>query len=146
MVIVDLGRPERMLNLFRYGRIQSPILWDVLSVSTYLTGCAIYLYIPMIPDLGMLAETSHLPAWRRRLYKKLSLGWTGSPEQWSLLERSISVMAVMIIPRAISVHTVVSWIFAMNGSAIPHAVRLDRTISSPRECERRTHDANCPVW
>lgn len=113
MVIVDLGRPERMLNLFRYGRIQSPILWDVLSVSTYLTGCAIYLYIPMIPDLGMLAETSHLPAWRRRLYKKLSLGWTGSPEQWSLLERSISVMAVMIIPLAISVHTVVSWIFAM---------------------------------
>lgn len=113
MVIVDLGRPERMLNLFRYGRIQSPILWDVLSVSTYLTGCAIYLYIPMIPDLGMLAEKSHLPDWRRRLYKKLSLGWTGSPEQWSLLERAISVMAVMIIPLAVSVHTVVSWIFAM---------------------------------
>lgn len=113
MVIVDLGRPERMLNLFRYGRIQSPILWDVLSVSTYLTGCAIYLYLPMIPDLGMLAEKSHLPDWRRRLYKRLSLGWTGSPEQWSLLERAISVMAVMIIPLAVSVHTVVSWIFAM---------------------------------
>ena len=113
MVIVDLGRPERMLNLFRYGRIQSPILWDVLSVSTYLTGCAIYLYIPMIPDLGMLAEQSQLPGWRRRLYRKLSLGWTGSPAQWTLLERSISLMAVMIIPLAVSVHTVVSWIFAM---------------------------------
>jgi Ni/Fe-hydrogenase subunit HybB-like protein len=113
MVIVDLGRPERMLNLFRYGRIQSPILWDVLSVSTYLTGCAIYLYIPMIPDLGMLAEQPQFSAWRRRFYKKLSLGWTGSPAQWALLERSISVMAVVIIPLAISVHTVVSWIFAM---------------------------------
>jgi Ni/Fe-hydrogenase subunit HybB-like protein len=113
MVIIDLGRPERMLNLFRYGRIQSPILWDVLSVSTYLTGCALYLYIPMIPDLGMLAEQPRLSAWRRRLYKKLSLGWTGSPAQWALLERSISVMAVVIIPLAISVHTVVSWIFAM---------------------------------
>jgi len=113
MVIVDLGRPERMLNLLRYGRIQSPILWDVLSVSTYLTGCAIYLYLPMIPDVGMLAEKSELPAWRRRLYKKLSLGWTGSPTQWALLERSITVMAVMIIPLAVSVHTVVSWIFAM---------------------------------
>jgi Ni/Fe-hydrogenase subunit HybB-like protein len=113
MVIIDLGRPERMLNLFRYGRIQSPILWDVLSVSTYLTGCALYLYIPMIPDLGMLAEEPRLSAWRRRLYKKLSLGWTGSPSQQALLERSISVMAVVIIPLAISVHTVVSWIFAM---------------------------------
>jgi molybdopterin-containing oxidoreductase family membrane subunit len=113
MVIIDLGRPERMLNLFRYGRIQSPILWDVLSVSTYLTGCALYLYIPMIPDLGMLAKEPRLSEWRRRLYKKLSLGWTGSPAQWALLERSISVMAVVIIPLAISVHTVVSWIFAM---------------------------------
>ncbi|MBZ5700622.1 MAG: polysulfide reductase NrfD [Acidobacteriia bacterium] len=113
MVIIDLGRPERMLNLFRYGRIQSPILWDVLSVSTYLTGCILYLYIPMIPDFAMLAERSSLGAWRRRLYKKLSLGWTGSPQQWTLLERSISVMAVVIIPLAISVHTVVSWIFAM---------------------------------
>jgi Ni/Fe-hydrogenase subunit HybB-like protein len=113
MVIIDLGRPERMLNLFRYGRIQSPILWDVLSVSTYLTGCALYLYIPMIPDLAMLAEQPRLAAWRRRFYKKLSLGWTGSATQWALLERSISVMAVVIIPLAISVHTVVSWIFAM---------------------------------
>src|SRR5512137_2609954 len=83
MVIIDLGRPERMLNLFRYGRIQSPILWDVLSVSTYLAGCALYLYIPMIPDLGMLAEEPRLGAWRRRLYKRLSLGWTGSPAQWA---------------------------------------------------------------
>jgi len=113
MVIIDLGRPERLLNIFRYGRIQSPILWDVLSVSTYLAGCALYLYIPMIPDLAMLAEQPRLGARRRRFYKKLSLGWTGSPTQWALLERSISVMAVVIIPLAISVHTVVSWIFSM---------------------------------
>ncbi|MBZ5528094.1 MAG: polysulfide reductase NrfD [Acidobacteriia bacterium] len=113
MVIIDLGRPDRMLNLFRYGRIQSPILWDVLSVSTYLTGCILYLYLPMIPDFALLAEQSSLGAWRRRLYKKLSLGWTGSATQWTLLERAISIMAVVIIPLAISVHTVVSWIFAM---------------------------------
>jgi len=113
MVIIDLGRPDRMLNLFRYGRIQSPILWDVLSVSTYLTGCILYLYLPMIPDFALLADQASLGAWRRRLYKKLSLGWTGSAAQWTLLERSISIMAVVIIPLAISVHTVVSWIFAM---------------------------------
>lgn len=113
MVIIDLGRPERMLNLIRYGRIQSPILWDVLSVSTYLTGCVLYFYLPMIPDLAVLAEQPTLAAWRRRLYQSLSLGWTGTHEQKELLEKAISVMAVIIIPLAVSVHTVVSWIFSM---------------------------------
>lgn len=113
MVIIDLGRPDRMLNLFRYGRIQSPILWDVLSVSTYLVGCLLYFYLPLIPDLAILAGRSELPRWRRSLYSWLSLGWTGAPSDWRILEKSISVMAVVIIPLAISVHTVVSWIFAM---------------------------------
>lgn len=113
MVIVDLGRPERMLNLLRYPRIQSPILWDVLSVSTYLAGCLLYFYLPLIPDLGVLAAEPRLPAWRRRLYQTLSLGWTGNPAEKQLLERAISIMAVVIIPLAVSVHTVVSWIFAM---------------------------------
>src|SRR3989304_8079435 len=113
MVVVDLGRPDRMLNLFRYGRIQSPILWDVICVSTYLTGCILYFFIPMIPDLALLATRSELPNWRRRFYKLLTLGWVGSPAQWHFLEKSISVMAIFIIPLAISVHTVVSWIFVM---------------------------------
>jgi len=51
--------------------------------------------------------------WRRRLYRKLALGWKGTPEQWHRLERAISAMAIVIIPVAISVHTVVSWIFSM---------------------------------
>ncbi|MBI2677964.1 MAG: polysulfide reductase NrfD [Candidatus Koribacter versatilis] len=113
MVIVDLGRPDRMWNLFRYGRIQSPIIWDVLSVSTYLVGCLLYFFIPMIPDLALLADRHELAPWRRRLYKRLSLGWTGTPGEKELLERAIGVMAVVIIPLAVSVHTVVSWIFAM---------------------------------
>jgi Ni/Fe-hydrogenase subunit HybB-like protein len=113
MVIIDLGRPDRMLNLFTHGRIQSSIFWDVLSVSTYLAGCVIYLYLPMIPDLGFLAQREEFGRWRRGLYRALSLGWTGSAEQEHLLEKCISIMAVIIIPLAISVHTVVSWIFAM---------------------------------
>jgi Ni/Fe-hydrogenase subunit HybB-like protein len=113
MVLIDLGRPDRMLNLFRYGRIQSPIVWDVLSVSTYLAGCLLYFYIPLIPDLGIVAADSNISGFRRGLYRVLSLGWTGSPNQWRLLEKAISIMAVAIIPLAISVHTVVSWIFAM---------------------------------
>jgi molybdopterin-containing oxidoreductase family membrane subunit len=113
MVMIDMGRPDRLLNVFRYGRIQSPIIWDVLGVSTYLTGCILYFYIPMIPDLALLADEPRLSSWRRRFYRTLSLGWTGTAQQKALLEKAISSMAVFIIPLAVSVHTVVSWIFAM---------------------------------
>lgn len=113
MVMIDMGRPDRLLNIFRYGRIQSNIVWDVLGVSTYLTGCIIYFYLPMIPDLALLADQHQLPDWRKRLYRVLSLRWTGTATQKELLERAISAMAIFIIPLAVSVHTVVSWIFAM---------------------------------
>ncbi len=113
MVMIDMGRPDRLLNVFRFGRIQSPIIWDVLGVSTYLTGCILYFYIPMIPDLALLADEPRLSSWRRGLYRALALGWTGTTHQKALLERAISSMAIFIIPLAVSVHTVVSWIFAM---------------------------------
>ncbi len=114
MVIIDMGRPERVLYVLVHGRFQSPILWDVLSVATYMVGSILYLYLPMIPDMALLRDQpARFTAWRRWMYRKLSLGWTGTPEQWRLLERAISVMAIVIIPVAVSVHTVVSWIFSM---------------------------------
>ncbi len=114
MVIIDLGRPDRLLNILRYGRVQSPLIWDVISISSYLAGSMLYLYLPLIPDLALLRDGAlDLPGWRRRLYSLLSLGWRGSEEQRERLERAIGVMAVLIIPVAVSVHTVVSWIFGM---------------------------------
>jgi len=113
MVIIDLGRPDRMGYLFIHGRIQSAILWDVIAISTYLAGCALYLYLPMIPDLALLSERQELSAWRRKLYRTLTFGWTGSAAEQQLLEKCISRMAILMIMLAVSVHTVVSWIFAM---------------------------------
>ena len=113
MIVADLGRPDRIWNLFRHGRIQSPLIWDLISVNTYLVACLIYYYLPLIPDLAILAKDERLAAWRRKLYRRLSLNWTGSPEQHALLEKAIGRMAIIIIPLAVSVHTVVSWIFAM---------------------------------
>ena len=113
MIVADLGRPDRMLNLIWYGRIQSPLIWDFLSVMTYLTACIIYFYLPLIPDVARLADRLEFPQWRRRLYRVLALGWKGNPEQRALLERAITIMAIAVIPLAVSVHTVVSWIFAM---------------------------------
>ncbi len=114
MPLVDMGRPDRLLNVLVHGRLQSPVLWDVLSITTYLTGSTLFLYVPMIPDLALLRDRYAAgPTWRRRLYSVLSLGWRGTPEQMRDLETVVSVLAVIIIPIAVSVHTVVSWIFGM---------------------------------
>ena len=110
-IIIDLGRPDRLFYVLQYGRLQSPLLWDVTSITTYLTASTLYLYLPLIPDLALIRERAS--GWRRHLYTAISLGWRGTPEQHRRLERGISVMAVIVIPIAVSVHTVVSWVFSM---------------------------------
>ncbi len=111
--VIDMGRPDRILNLVFYGRIQSAILWDLVSITTYLTGSVLYLYLPLIPDLAQLRAQGVGGPLRRRLYGLLSMGWLGAQGQRRRLGRAIAIMAVIIIPIAISVHTVVSWIFGM---------------------------------
>jgi Ni/Fe-hydrogenase subunit HybB-like protein len=115
-VMIDMGRPDRLLNLIVHGRLQSPILWDLVSVTTYLTGSFLYLYVAMIPDMPMLAQ--HARERRRspklvRLYELLSLGYRETPAHRRVLARALGAMAVIIIPVAVSVHTVVSWVFGM---------------------------------
>ncbi len=109
-ILVDLGRPDRALNVLRYGRYQSPLLWDATSISAYLTASIVYLYIPMIPDIAILRDRLQK---RKLLYTVLALGWTGSPRQQKVLNRAIAIMAVLVIPIAISVHSVVSFVFSM---------------------------------
>ena len=114
MILIDMGRPDRIFNLLTYGRFQSPILWDLISVTTYITGSLMYLYLPMIPDLAECRDRlTDAPAWKRFIYRTLSLGWRGGEEQKKKLEKGVAIMAVLIIPVAVSVHTVVSWIFGM---------------------------------
>lgn len=113
--IIDLGRPDRVLNLFFYGRWQSPIIWDVLSIGTYLTGSLIYLYLPLIPDLALCRDNiaDKVSPLKRWFYTTFSVGWTGTPDQFKKLGAAMAMMMVIIIPVAVSVHTVVSWIFGM---------------------------------
>lgn len=113
VIVVDMGRPERLLNLIFHGRIQSPIIWDVLVISTYLLISIILLYLPLIPDIALLRDNaSKFPVWQQKLYRKLSLGWQGLPEQRRLLKMAIRLMAILIIPVAFGIHTVTSWLFA----------------------------------
>jgi Ni/Fe-hydrogenase subunit HybB-like protein len=113
--IIDLGRPDRVLNTLIFGRWQSPVLWDVLAIGTYLVGSVIYLYLPLIPDFAIVRDrlAASLSRPRRWLYTTLAVGWNGSEPQRRQLAAAIGLMAVLIIPIAVSVHTVVSWIFGM---------------------------------
>jgi molybdopterin-containing oxidoreductase family membrane subunit len=117
-VILDLGRPDRVLNVLKHGNFTSPLLWDVTSVATYLTASTIYLYLPLIPDIAILRD--RLPK-RRWFYRPLALGWSGTAQQRKLLDRAIAAMAVIVIPIAVSVHTVVSWVFAMTVQPMWHS-------------------------
>ncbi|MBI2872929.1 MAG: polysulfide reductase NrfD [Chloroflexi bacterium] len=113
--IIDLGRPDRVLNLFLFGRWQSPVVWDILSITTYLTGSFIYLYLPLVPDLALCRDrlAGLASPWKRLFFGVASLGWRDEAGQKRLLGIAIGMMMVLIIPVAVSVHTVVSWIFAM---------------------------------
>ena len=117
-IMADLGRPERALNVLRYAHFRSPLLWDVTSISIYLTCSIIYLYLPLIPDIALLRDRMPKMRW---FYGPLSLGWKGTQRQWHLLEKLISIMAIIILPIAISVHTVVSWVFAMTIQPLWHS-------------------------
>jgi Ni/Fe-hydrogenase subunit HybB-like protein len=109
-----MGRPDRLWFVLRYGRLQSPILWDVVSVTLYFLGSVTYLYLPLIPDVAIIRDNTPptAPGWQKRLYSFLALGWRGNKEQWLRLEKAIAIMAVIIIPVAVSVHTIISWILA----------------------------------
>jgi len=108
--VIDLGRPDRVLNVILHGQAFSPLLWDVCSIGLYFAASSIYLYIPMIPDLALIRDLEIRPHW---LYWFLAIGYRDSPRSRHILERMISILAVAVIPIAISVHTVIAWIFAM---------------------------------
>lgn len=113
-IIIDMGRPDRLPFTLLYGRIQSPILWDVISVTMYFLGSVTYLYLPLIPDAAILRDNCppHAPPLQKKLYTVLALGWRGTRSQWIRLEKAIAFMALFIIPIAVSVHTIISWILA----------------------------------
>ncbi|RMF07433.1 MAG: polysulfide reductase [Candidatus Neomarinimicrobiota bacterium] len=108
--IIDLGRPDRVLNVFYYGRLQSPLLWDVTAISLYFTASTVYLYVPMIPDIALLRDRTTK---FKKFYTWLSWGYVGTERQKHILERAMTILMVVVIPVAVSVHTVISYIFSM---------------------------------
>lgn len=115
MVIIDMGQPLRLYQMWLNGNWQSPLMWDMMAITIYLTSSVIYLLVPMVPDMAFFKDRLHgkVPRLQSRVYGALSLGWKDSPVQRRALHKSIAILMVLIIPIAVSVHTVVSWIFSM---------------------------------
>jgi molybdopterin-containing oxidoreductase family membrane subunit len=110
-IIIDMGRPDRMLNLFFHGRLQSPIIWDVIVITTYLAISILLLYYPLLPDFGILKTHAQESPRIRKWYSTLSLNWSGTNDQRRIYSRSIQALSVLIIPVAFAIHTVTAWLF-----------------------------------
>lgn len=116
--IIHLGKPWLAFWLFPYPserglwpNIRSPLLWDFFAINTYLLGSVTFLLLPMIPDMALIRDRA--TGLRKKIYSVAAIGWRGTPKQWHRLESAMQIMAVAVIPVAVSVHSIVSWDFAM---------------------------------
>ncbi|MFQ5898196.1 MAG: NrfD/PsrC family molybdoenzyme membrane anchor subunit [Candidatus Methylomirabilia bacterium] len=96
---------------YLWPNFRSPLLWDVFAISTYLTISMVFLYVGLIPDIAAVRDAS--TGWKRRVYGLLALGWEGSDLQWRHYRRAYGILAALATPLVVSVHSVVSWDFAM---------------------------------
>src|SRR5437868_5948309 len=95
-----------------WPQFRSPLIWDVFAVSTYFTVSLLFWYVGMIPDMATLRDKArHL--WVKRTYGVLSLGWRGSARHWQRYEHIYLLLAGLSTPLVLSVHTVVSFDFAI---------------------------------
>ena len=112
-IMIDMGRPDRLLNLFIHGRMQSPIIWDVIIIPTYIVISLLLLYFPLLPDFALLKKhfkktSPKLSKW----YGKLSLNWTGSDDQKRIQLKSIQIVAFLTIPAGFMLQTIDAWLFS----------------------------------
>lgn len=113
IIIIDMGRPDRFFYVIKYLRIQSPIIWDVIIISTYLVISFLLLYISILPDIALCRDRlTELPNWKKKLYRITAINWTNQPRQVENLQKVSKILAIAVLPVAFAIHTVTSWLFA----------------------------------
>ncbi|MFQ5743560.1 MAG: NrfD/PsrC family molybdoenzyme membrane anchor subunit [Acidobacteriota bacterium] len=117
--IIHLGRAWRWYWLLPYPNqrylwpnFRSPLMWDVIAVMTYFLVSALFLYLGLLPDLAAVRDRA--AGWRHRFYSWLSLGWEGNDRQWRHYRPAYLFLAALATPLVVSVHSIVSWDFAMS--------------------------------
>jgi molybdopterin-containing oxidoreductase family membrane subunit len=118
--ILHLGRPWFAYWLFPYPstmgvwpQFRSPLVWDVFAVSTYGTVSLLFWYVGLVPDLATLRDRAR-HGLIRRAYGFLALGWRGSARHWHRYETAYLLLAGLATPLVVSVHSVVSFDFAIS--------------------------------
>ncbi|HEY6871937.1 MAG TPA: NrfD/PsrC family molybdoenzyme membrane anchor subunit [Geobacteraceae bacterium] len=116
--LIHLGRNWVFFYLIPYPNqrglwpnFRSPLLWDATAITTYIIGSSLFLYLGMLPDLAVARDRSR--GWRRKLYTILAMGWRGTAREWVIYHKASTLMAALIIPVAVSVHSIVAWDFAV---------------------------------
>ncbi|MCK6598570.1 MAG: polysulfide reductase NrfD [Bdellovibrionaceae bacterium] len=120
--LLHTGRPWLDFWLFPYPNqrgplwvnFRSPLLWDVFAVSTYATVSIVFWYIGLVPDFATIADRAKNKI-RKTVYGILSLGWRGTAKNWSHYEMLYLILAGLSTPLVLSVHTIVSFDFAVAG-------------------------------
>ncbi|HXY14456.1 MAG TPA: NrfD/PsrC family molybdoenzyme membrane anchor subunit [Terriglobales bacterium] len=117
--VLHLGRPWLAYWLFPYPntmnywpQFRSPLVWDVFAVSTYATTSILFWFIGLVPDLATLRDRTENRA-AKKIYGILAMGWRGSARHWSRYETAYLLLAGLATPLVLSVHTVVSFDFAI---------------------------------
>jgi molybdopterin-containing oxidoreductase family membrane subunit len=117
--LLHLGRPWFFYWLFPYPstmgvwpQFRSPLVWDVFAVSTYALVSLLFWYVGLIPDLATLRDRSHHPV-GRVVYGFMAMGWRGSSRHWKRYQDAYLLLAGLATPLVVSVHTVVSFDFAV---------------------------------
>lgn len=119
--VLHTGRPWLAYWLLPYPNqrgplwvnFRSPLLWDVFAVSTYATVSIVFWYIGMVPDLATIRDRAE-NKWRKRIYGALSLGWRGTARNWNHYEMVYMLLAGLATPLVLSVHSIVSFDFAVS--------------------------------
>ena len=117
--IIHIGRQWFFYWLLPYPNqrglwpnFKSPLVWDVFAISTYLTVSTTFLCVGLVPDIA--AARDMMKGWRSKVYGVFSLGWKGTQHQWQHYSRAYLYLAALATPLVLSVHSVVSWDFAMS--------------------------------
>jgi Ni/Fe-hydrogenase subunit HybB-like protein len=117
--VLHTGRPWLAYWLLPYPntmwlwpQFRSPLVWDVFAVSTYLTISAVFWFVGLIPDFATLRDSAK-QLWKARIYGVLAMGWRNSARHWQRYEKAALLLAGLSTPLVVSVHTVVSFDFAV---------------------------------
>jgi molybdopterin-containing oxidoreductase family membrane subunit len=100
-------------HLAMWPNFRSPLLWDVFAVGTYATVSLLFWYMGMVPDIATFRDRSKSKI-KKMVYGVLSLGWTGSARNWHRYEIAYTILAALATPLVLSVHTIVSFDFAVS--------------------------------